>query len=180
MRLDNDLLGRLSNDVRRHGWWLPWAALAAGLVVTVLLSLCAYLAYIDWPARPAPLPQKFVMEVDGKQGLVGTAFVYNSWGYDLQGVYTYQQYFWRVEVSPVLLSALVRSCGAKELGSAAEVPPAFWRLPPCWWRPNRNGAAKFFMTPDFDPANRCEDGCHYLLMYDEAEGVLYAWVKENF
>ncbi len=67
-----------------------------------------------------------------------------------------------------------------ELASVEEVPGAFWRQRPYWWRPPRIGPARYFASPSFRAAGRIDSGQHYLMVYDEVGGVLYVWYKLIF
>ncbi len=167
---------RSTNYPARPRWRrLAYVALGLGLVIPVALLIWAYLWYIDWPAAPAPLPPQIAWAVEGQSEPVGTVFVY-----DFVGNFFDSEHLWRIELAPELVPVIVRSWGVPELGSAAELPAAFWRQPPYWWRPRPDGPSRYFMSSGFNPNGRGQDGTHYVFLYNEAEGALYAWVKNNF
>jgi hypothetical protein len=165
-----------STSRARVGWWRrhPRWTIAAVFGATALCTLLAKVA-VDWPAFPDPVPWEVQRVATDRPDLVGKAYVYNCWGNFIDS-----QHLWRIEVNSEVIPALVRECDLRELDSAEEVPGAFWRQMPYWWRPPQSGPARYFISPGFRVDSRGQDGSHYLMVYDEASGVLYVWHKNNF
>jgi hypothetical protein len=75
------------------------------------------------------------------------------------------EYVWRQSVPADGLESVVQHLGAKP-HSSGTAPPEFFAAFPFLWRPSQTGHHRFFVTPDFVPDARGEDGQHYCLMYD--------------
>jgi hypothetical protein len=157
--------------------WKRWAV-AIGVTLSMIFVgalLTVYLRYIDWPASPGELPTEIRHAAGDRPELVGTAHVYAFWSNFIDS-----QYLWRIEIDPDLIPLLKRELRVGELSSVSEVPGAFWSQPPYWWTPDKNAKARYFKSSGFVAESRGQDGNYYLLMYDEAQGVVFIWAKHNF
>jgi hypothetical protein len=146
---------------------------AAAFLLCVLAPL--YVLYVDWPASATAVPGEIKKAGGGKNGATGTAYVYDFWGNFIDS-----EHLWKVEVSAECLARFVDEYRLSESPSEVGLPRQFWSQPPYWWDPPKSGRLQFFRSGKFDPINRGQDGIHFLLLYDEEAGVLYAWVKYNF
>jgi uncharacterized membrane protein (UPF0136 family) len=153
-----------------------WDVLAwSTSLVALLLSLGAATSVCDWPAIRDPVPAEIQSAVGDRTDLVGRADVYNFWDNFIDS-----QHLWRVEMAPEVAESLVSQWNLRELASADNVPRAFWRWMPCWWRPPQSGPARYFMSSGFEPDGRGSDGSHFLIAYDVPRRILYVWHKNNF
>jgi hypothetical protein len=87
---------------------------------------------------------------------------------------------WRVEVAPEVIESLGTQWNLRELASADNLPRAFWRWIPGWWRPPQSGPARYFISPEFAPEGRGPNDTHFLIAYDVPRCVLYVWHKNIF
>ena len=168
--LSTDLVRASPGHRRRRR--LQWVVVA--LLVVTICGLVARLVF-DWPAFPDPVPWEITTAAGDRPGLVGRADVYDCWGNFID-----TQHLWRVEVSPELIPAVVQQCRVVERVSAQEMPAAFWRELPYWWRPPATGRARYFASPGFRTDVRGGDGQFYLMAFDEITKILYVWHKNNF
>jgi hypothetical protein len=153
-----------------------WAVLAwSTSLVALLLSLGTATFVCDWPAIQDPVPAEIQSAVGDRTDLVGRADVYNFWDNFIDS-----QHLWRVEAAPEVAESLVSQWNLRELASEDNVPRAFWRWMPWWWRPPKSGPARFFISPGFEPDGRGFDGSHFLIAYDVPRRMLYVWHKNNF
>lgn len=153
-----------------------WGVLARSpSLVALLLSFGAATSVCDWPAVHDPVPAEIQSVVGDRTDLVGRVDVYSFWDNFIDS-----QHLWRVEVAPEVAESLVSQWSLRELASADNVPRAFWRWMPCWWRPPQSGPARYFKSPGFDLDGRGTDGTHFLIAYDVSRRVLYVWHNNNF
>jgi hypothetical protein len=155
--------------MKRYIRLIPITIAACSLILLVVL----YLRYIDWPSHPDPMPT-VVGHALGEDGEKVTKF----YEYDLGGFIDHE-FLWRIEAPSPVVDRLVKSFILHPVGTADEVPGAFWRQPPCWW-PRKSDRAKYYKSEHFVADRRGRDGSHYFLMHNEQEGAIYVWYKDNF
>ena len=100
--------------------------------------------------------------------------------YDFFGNFIDSQHLWRVEAGTALIPDIVKAWDVREVGSANDLPEAFWQHSPYWWRPPRTGSARYFVSDGFRTDSRGGDGSFYMMVYDETTELLYVWYKNNF
>ena len=154
---------------------LPSSKVVAGLIIAGLLCVLVAKVAFDWPAFAAAIPSDVQKVAAARNGFVGRTYVYTFWGNIIDS-----EELWRVEVDADVLTDLVRNYQLLPLASTQEVPARFWQQRPYWWRPPRGGRVRYFGSPGFPIDQRGPDGNFYLMAYDEAEGILYVWYKNNF
>jgi hypothetical protein len=144
--------------------------IVAGAAFLALLSLM-YARYVDWPARPEPLPPALSSGLDTH--VSGVAAFYR---YDLGG-FIDREWLWRIDAKPDVVALVV---GGLRLRSVRAVPPQFWRMPPHYWPRSLPPGAEAFCSSAFSAYNRGPDGEHYLLVHDKTQARAFVWVKSNF
>ena len=147
-----------------------WVGGALGAAFFVFIGL-VYCRYIDWPARPDPLPSELTHTL-GDSDLHITAF----YQYDLGG-FIDQEYLWRIDAKPDAIALVVNDF---ELQSASAVSQRFWRLPPHYWPRSMPTDAEAFQSPAFSADSRGPDGFHYFMVHDQTQEKAFVWFKSNF
>ncbi len=160
-------------------WWIHprrtrrstvGVGVAVGAACLAFLSL-VYARYVDWPARPEPLPPELSYALGTNAS--GVAAFYR---YDLGGFIDHE-WLWRIDAKPDIVALVV---GDLRLRSTNAVPPQFWRMPPHYWPRSLPAGAEAFHSPAFLADNRGPDGEHYLLVHDKTQDRAFVWVKSNF
>jgi hypothetical protein len=163
----------------RKRWWIRRHPLLSVAILSFVVCMAFFGVFVakltvDWPAQGASVPRVVANAAAGKPELVGKVFVYDCWGALLDS-----EHLWRVKVDESLIPAIMVNTGSTEVVAAA-IPSAFWWHTPYWWQPPRSGAVRYFVSPDFRADERNGDGEHYMMIYDQANGLLYVWNKSNF
>ncbi|NLS96396.1 MAG: hypothetical protein GXX96_30025 [Planctomycetaceae bacterium] len=89
------------------------------------------------------------------------------------------EYAWRLSIAPDKLGTIIAEYGMTSVRTE-DVPAAFRRQFPPWWRPWHRRGNRYLSTPDFPGDSRGPDGYHFLAMYDRDRERLYVWHKDNF
>jgi hypothetical protein len=84
-----------------------------------------------------------------------------------------------LRLRPGALPDIVAANQMKEI-SPADVPAAFWSLPPFWWTIRPQAAARIYMTPAFSFEGRGRDGDHYLFIEDRLTNDVFVYFQNNF
>lgn len=160
-------------------WWFQprrtvratlWVSLAAGAAVFVFIGF-VYARYVDWPARPEP-PAPDLADALGTHVSRISAF----YSYDLGG-FLDREWLWRIDAKPDVVAFVVRQLG---MLNASAVPQKFWRMPPHYWPRSMPAGGEAFQSPMFPADSRGQDGAHFFLLHDKAQGRAFVWFKENF
>lgn len=147
-----------------------WVSLAAGTAVLAFVGF-VYVRYADWLARPEP-PVPDLVSALGTNASGISAF-YN---YDLGG-FIDREWLWRIDAKPDVIALVVRNFGMLD---AEAVPQDFWRMPPHYWPRSMPAGGAAFQSPMFPVDGRGQDGAHYFLLHDKAQGRAFVWFKDNF
>ncbi|MFO0691277.1 MAG: hypothetical protein U0900_21440 [Myxococcota bacterium] len=157
--IDGELAPRLRRGLR-----------LVGLAAPIAFAVFVWSRYVDWPARPDPLPT-WLQEALGADA----ARVRACYATDLGG-FLDREALWRIEADEAVLDVLV---GKLALEPVAEAPEAFFRMPPRDWLRALPPAGRAHASPGFRSGSRGGDGDHYLLVRDGA-GRAFVWEKRNF
>lgn len=160
-------------------WWFHprrtarstlWVSLTACALVLVFIGL-VYVLYADWLERPEP-PAPDLTYALGTNASGISAF----YSYDLGGIIDHE-WLWRIDAKPDVIALVVRNFGMLD---ADAVPQEFWRMPPHYWPRSMPAGGEAFQSPMFPVDSRGQDGAHYFLLHDKAQGRAFVWFKDNF
>jgi hypothetical protein len=129
----------------------------------------AFTRHLDFPALHQGLPPSV---------RVSDLNVTDSRYYCL-GSFIDSEWLWQSEMQESDLASFANKYNLRPLDSN-QVPDAFRRMPPYWWRPSITNRTRIFSTPDFPMDNRGPDGWHALAAWNPEDQILYVWIKDNF
>ncbi len=160
-------------------WWFHprrtkrstlWVGVAACAAVVAFIAFL-YVRYADWLERPEP-PAPDLASTLGTNASGISAF----YSYDLGGLIDHE-WLWRIDAKPDVIALVVRNFG---MLNADAVPQEFWRMPPHYWPRSMPAGGAAFQSPMFPIDSRGQDGAHYFLLHDKAQGRAFVWFKDNF
>ena len=89
------------------------------------------------------------------------------------------EHVWRIRIPESKIDTLRAEFSLNE-ASIDDIPSAFWRAFPGWWRPTRQTRMRFFTTAGFPIGVRGEERPHYMALYEPATQRLFVWHKFPF
>ncbi|MBY0402022.1 hypothetical protein K2X89_17140 [Myxococcota bacterium] len=176
------LVGSLAGALVAIGMAAGWsvegevaAPLRRGVRIVALVALIGFVAfvygrYVDWPARPDPLPPTL------KDALGPDAERIDAFYETELGGFLDRESLWRIAAEEAVLDVLVERLA---LEPVSEAPAAFFAMPPRAWPRALPSAGQAYASPGFRSGSRGPDGEHFFLVRDR-NGHAFVWVKSNF
>jgi hypothetical protein len=136
----------------------------------VLLAFAVASArYVDFPSLHQGMPPSV--------GVLGLN-VTDSRYYCL-GSFIDSEWLWQARVPESDLTRIASEFDLRNV-EGNQIPGAFLRMPPYWWRPQITHRTRVLSTPSFPIDDRGSDGWHALATWNPDDQVLYVWIKNNF